>query len=580
MSIYNTANCFGNRNIMDEQVEKLIMINVDQFSKLQMLYSYYKLSGNGTVPQYILDNLDDKDIKRFDKENKEFSAKYVYYNKRDGKKSERYWVPFDETEFIQLLYRAGRTGVKIYNVNNTVYKQEDTATTVSIIESVKDKINLKNFKISQIVPKVPTRTSSRTRTRTSSSSIYLYHGTTKLFNTTEHLPTKFTNWFSTDFEQAELHIVDEIMNSEQKEKDDDRLAMIYMYECKTPLTILDIDKDEFQNLLDIFGINFEVFESGDYTLANLLCMCNVPQLKNMCGLDEKTNIDGWRFSSDQSQIMLCHRSGIKDIQNNSIADDSLSNKLKFVSCYIYTKNNDVVEIPENYQDKISYFSVYHKNNQRTFYWSKSNNIVLFRDRLLGLYEENVKNNMETNNIPVVVCDSPYDSCSAKEYMEDVIDNTEKKDYTNEQEKNDDYEDMEDYTEEHEKKEKNDMEDLEDYIEEEEKKAVMNMTKKEKEDFKNKTLEKIDTKNREFILGMITNTIRPYIYDCIYMLNRELKDYGLIVIAGGEAYNHNLPVDKRIFTPDIDTKLIIKINNQRLVQGYDEIGLFSNFLLKN
>ena len=86
MKHYITDNCFENRNIIDEEVEKLLNLNnINEFSKLQMLYSYYKLSGDGTVPEYVLNNLDKEDIKQFDEENEEFEAKYTYYNKRHKK---------------------------------------------------------------------------------------------------------------------------------------------------------------------------------------------------------------------------------------------------------------------------------------------------------------------------------------------------------------------------------------------------------------------------------------------------------------------------------------------------------------
>lgn len=59
----------------------------------------------------------------------------------------------------------------------------------------------------------------------------------------------------------------------------------------------------------------------------------------------------------------------------------------------------------------------------------------------------------------------------------------------------------------------------------------------------------------FILGNITNVIRPYIYRSINILNRVMNDYGKFIIGGGEAFNFNVRKQNRAVTPDIDTKFV-------------------------
>ena len=85
----------------------------------------------------------------------------------------------------------------------------------------------------------------------------------------------------------------------------------------------------------------------------------------------------------------------------------------------------------------------------------------------------------------------------------------------------------------------------------------------------------------FILGHITNKIRPYIYKCIKILNKEMGGYGRFIISGGEAFNFNVKKEYRAITPDIDTKFVpyyddIK-NASHMVIGLNHTDSYTDFL---
>lgn len=67
--------------------------------------------------------------------------------------------------------------------------------------------------------------------------------------------------------------------------------------------------------------------------------------------------------------------------------------------------------------------------------------------------------------------------------------------------------------------------------------------------------------------IITNILRPYIYDIIIKMNEKMKNYGQFIISGGEAFNLNVPKEFRQITPDIDTKFI-PFFNQKIPNEYD------------
>lgn len=71
-----------------------------------------------------------------------------------------------------------------------------------------------------------------------------------------------------------------------------------------------------------------------------------------------------------------------------------------------------------------------------------------------------------------------------------------------------------------------------------------------------------------IQSVITNAIRPYIYQAIAKLNVSMEDYGKFVVAGGDAINLTVDVQDRTVSPDIDTKFVLR---------YDKYGLFNKFV---
>ena len=62
---------------------------------------------------------------------------------------------------------------------------------------------------------------------------------------------------------------------------------------------------------------------------------------------------------------------------------------------------------------------------------------------------------------------------------------------------------------------------------------------------------------EVITASITEAMRPYIYQAIEELNKNMKEFGEFIISGGDAINNLLQPNLRQVTPDVDTKFILK-----------------------
>ena len=76
-------------------------------------------------------------------------------------------------------------------------------------------------------------------------------------------------------------------------------------------------------------------------------------------------------------------------------------------------------------------------------------------------------------------------------------------------------------------------------------------------------EKVEENITTVLLTILTNILRPYLYDIISKLNEKMKKYGQFIISGGEAFNLNVPKEYRKLTPDIDTKFIQYINSNNM-----------------
>lgn len=61
--------------------------------------------------------------------------------------------------------------------------------------------------------------------------------------------------------------------------------------------------------------------------------------------------------------------------------------------------------------------------------------------------------------------------------------------------------------------------------------------------------------KNVLTTVITNIMRPYIYEIIHDINKDMEPYGQFNISGGEAFNLNVPAEFRRLTPDIDTKFV-------------------------
>ena len=71
------------------------------------------------------------------------------------------------------------------------------------------------------------------------------------------------------------------------------------------------------------------------------------------------------------------------------------------------------------------------------------------------------------------------------------------------------------------------------------------------------LNKEDVKDNinSILITIITNILRPILYNTLYEINEGMEHYGQFIIAGGEAFNLNVEKSSRKLTPDIDTKFI-------------------------
>jgi len=61
--------------------------------------------------------------------------------------------------------------------------------------------------------------------------------------------------------------------------------------------------------------------------------------------------------------------------------------------------------------------------------------------------------------------------------------------------------------------------------------------------------------KNVLTTVITNIMRPHIYEIIHDINKDMEPYGQFIISGGEAFNLNVPAEFRRLTPDIDTKFV-------------------------
>ena len=68
-------------------------------------------------------------------------------------------------------------------------------------------------------------------------------------------------------------------------------------------------------------------------------------------------------------------------------------------------------------------------------------------------------------------------------------------------------------------------------------------------------EDVEDNIRSILITIITNVLRPILYNTLYELNEGMGDYGQFIISGGEAFNLNVEKSSRKLTPDIDTKFI-------------------------
>ena len=68
-------------------------------------------------------------------------------------------------------------------------------------------------------------------------------------------------------------------------------------------------------------------------------------------------------------------------------------------------------------------------------------------------------------------------------------------------------------------------------------------------------EDVEDNIRSILITIITNVLRPILYNTLSELNEDMGGYGQFIISGGEAFNLNVKKEYRKLTPDIDTKFI-------------------------
>jgi len=489
--MYDLSKPFGNKNILEEETNKILLNETIMYlyhlhSEIELRELNQTKKPNLTEKKRILRNIQQKygfseeayentviNIKYIEEK---FEAKYELVSDtetKNQKKRQKNWTRYLQTNRIPQYQN-----IKKYTDTKTVISQEEIVRVSNLIRNLQRDPYINSIILNQMKLRKNTR---------------LYHGTTKLFENTEYVPSRISNWFSTDFEQSELHIIDEIINSNIDNKENDNYyPYIYEYKLKKDLNLIEIkDKSSFYKIIDKFKLNLLPFTSQDYIIAQLLCACN-----NLFNIGY---IDGWYFPNDQEQVMLCHS------ENIGLKENKIQDKIQFTNIFVY-KHETPLKLLDNFYDRNNYFKDYFKDYYKKIYFNNTSYDVPGQFRMLLLNEyEKLKNTQE-----------------------------------NKEEKH-----------------------CDDYI------SCVRLDISKRESVENEILEKIDTNNNNFILGMITQVMRPYIYQCIHMLNEELQKFGILVISGGEAYNHNVIEKYRKFTPDIDTKLII-IDKSGPIEGYDEL----------
>ena len=68
-------------------------------------------------------------------------------------------------------------------------------------------------------------------------------------------------------------------------------------------------------------------------------------------------------------------------------------------------------------------------------------------------------------------------------------------------------------------------------------------------------EDVEDNISSILITIITNVLRPILYNTLSELNEGMGNYGQFIISGGEAFNLNVKKEFRKLTPDIDTKFI-------------------------
>ena len=84
---------------------------------------------------------------------------------------------------------------------------------------------------------------------------------------------------------------------------------------------------------------------------------------------------------------------------------------------------------------------------------------------------------------------------------------------------------------------------------------------------------VDDDVKTVVQTFITNSTRDVIYNMIAFLTRGMKQYGDVIMSGGEVLNAYLSVDNRIITTDIDTKFTPVIKLGTKVLNDDDPRLF-------
>jgi hypothetical protein len=245
-------------------------------------------------PEYFHLN-DDEEFRRYTKQFDIFpiwNNKSLYksnYIEKNGS-----WVSF--TSLRQLMetlhtYANIRQDTNSYNyiVNNQVFFKEEE------IKQIQSDLIKRNFTMNE-----KKENPWFDKQYILKKNTVLYHGSKFLLQNNNSIPSKPYAWFTSDENQAKMHIVNELYTSKS------RNCYAFVYEYIVTDTVRDIakieDEDDWVQLNEMYGMYNKLYTRDDYNLANAMAYCLLTPDEECKYVNKSFN--GWKIKFDLDQTML------------------------------------------------------------------------------------------------------------------------------------------------------------------------------------------------------------------------------------------------------------------------------------